>query len=139
MGQGHEAKWPRQDLSALWSPGPTLEQQLRRPRAAPSASTLRRAMSPQDKTGNTGTAQDQDIALPAACLSLPHADTLRWLQPHASVSLTGGTWVPPVPVVMFPCCPLPERSHCIHRGPYPPTCPQACSSIPTAGQGSMTP
>lgn len=44
-----------------------------------------------------------------------------------------------MPVVMFPCCPLPERSHCIHRGPYPPTHPHACSGIPTAGQGSMTP
>lgn len=64
VGQGHEAKWPRQDLNALRSPGPTLEQQLRRPRAVPSASTLRRAMSQRDRNGNSGTALDQDTALP---------------------------------------------------------------------------
>lgn len=63
-GQGSEAKWPRQDPSALRSPGPTLEQQLRRPRAAPSASTLRRAMSQRDRNGNMGAAQDRDTALP---------------------------------------------------------------------------
>lgn len=135
-GQGHEAERPRRDLSALGSPGPTLEQQLRRPRAAPSASTPRSAMSERDGNGDTGTARDRDTALPRRPSVPP---------PHRHLKVAPAA-PERVPVLVFPRCPrlsgvtaFSTAPRTLPAAPVPVECPHSCPGLHGPGGDRVSP
>lgn len=106
------AQGPRRDLSALWSPSPPWSSSCGGPGLPPAP-----APSEGPCRHRTGTAQDQDIALPRSLSVPPPHSHLKVVPATRQRVPAGGTWLPPLSVVMSPCCPLPERSHCIQRDP----------------------
>lgn len=88
--RGHEAEWPRQDPSGLWSPAPPWSSSCGAPGLPPAPAPSAGPCCNGTRTATWELHRTGTLPSPAACLALPHADTLRWLQPHARVSLPEG-------------------------------------------------
>lgn len=106
------------------------------PAPAPSAGPCR-----DDGTG-TGTWElhrTGTLPSPAARLSLPRTDTLRWLQPRTSVSGLEGPASHRCPWSCSHAVPCLSPVTAFTMAPALTAVSPACSSVPAAAQGSMAP